>query len=494
LSIPEQPKPAEAQLAFFALFPSIMLPMFLGIMDQTIVSTALPAIAASLGNVERIAWVVVAYLIANAIAAPVYGRLGDAFGRRRLLIVSLFVSMTGSLLCALSVSIEMLVAARVLQGLGGGGLISLSQALIGQSVAPRERARYQGYIAAVAVCASTIGPVVGGVLTEFFGWRSIFLVNIPLGLIAVVLLLRLPRGTPSPEKFKFDWLGMVLFASFIWSLLVLVEALRGAGAANIGLSIALGVAALVSLTLLYFREKSIPQPLLPITLLQNPSIWRADALAMAHGALFVSLIAFVPIYLRAVHAASAAEIGVMMIPMTAGVGFGGFVVGQFVSRTGRTAIFPSFGLMIVGAMMLFLSFYGSSLSAVQLSWYLGVLSIFLGTVMGVVQVTVQSEAGTKLLGAASASVAVSRSLGAALGTAIVGAVLFSAVAATGVQVAGPLEAVLQGSATALAGLSTSAEAEIRQAVATGFESVFLVIFGFSVIGAALSWSIPRRMI
>ena len=470
-----------------------MLPMFLGIMDQTIVSTALPAIAASLGNVERIAWVVVAYLIANAIAAPVYGRLGDAFGRRRLLIVSLFVSMTGSLLCALSVSIEMLVAARVMQGLGGGGLISLSQALIGQSVAPRERAKYQGYIAAVAVCASTIGPVIGGVLTEFFGWRSIFLVNIPLGLVAVLLLLRLPSGTPSPEKFRFDWLGMVLFAGFIWSLLVLVEALRSVEG-GFGLSLALGAMALLSLTLLYFREKSTPHPLLPITLLQNPSIWRADALAMAHGALFVSLVAFVPIYLRAVHAASAAEIGLLMIPMTAGVGFGGFVVGQFVSRTGRTAIFPSLGLMIVGAMMLFLSIYGSLLSAVQFAWYLGALAIFLGTVMGVVQVTVQSEAGTKLLGAAAASVAVSRSLGAALGTAIVGAVLFAAVAATGAQIEGPLQAVLQGSATALAGLSPTAEAEIREAVAIGFESVFLVIFGFAVIGAALSWSIPRRTI
>jgi EmrB/QacA subfamily drug resistance transporter len=494
LSIPEQQNSQRPQVAFLALFPSIMLPMFLGIMDQTIVSTALPAIAASLGNVELIAWIVVAYLIANAIAAPVYGRLGDAFGRRRLLLVSLFVSMTGSALCAFAVSIEMLIAARVIQGFGGGGLISLSQALIGQTVPPRERARYQGYIAAVAVCASTVGPVIGGLLTEFFGWRSIFLVNIPLGLLAVLLLLRLPAGVPAKEKFRFDWIGMILFASFVWSLLVLVEALRGTGLGDLRLASFLALVTAVSAILLYWREKTAAHPLLPITLLQNPSIWRADALAMAHGALFVSLIAFIPIYLRAVHAASAAEIGFLMLPMTAGVGFGGFVVGQFVSRTGRTAIFPSLGLMVVGAMMLYLSFYGAALTKVQLSWYLGAISIFLGTVMGVVQVTVQSEAGAKLLGSAAASVAVSRSLGAALGTAIVGAVLFAAVAATGVQVAGPLEAVLQGSATALAGLSPAVEAEIRSAVATGFESVFLVIFGFSVIGAVLSWSIPRRMI
>ena len=319
--------------------------------------------------------------------------------------------MTGSTLCALAVSTEMLIAARVLQGLGGGGLISLSQALIGQSVPPRERAQYQGYIAAVAVIASTVGPVIGGLLTEFFGWRSIFLFNIPFGLVAILLLLRLPPGTGQKEPFRFDWLGLILFATFVWSTLILVEALRGRGPQTLGVSAILVLIAITAMIGLYIREKRTAQPLLPVTLLENPSIWRADALAMSHGALFVSLIAFVPIYLRAVHGASAAEIGLMMLPMTAGVGFGGFVVGQVVSKTGRTAIFPSLGLMIVGAMLLFLAFFAPLLSMVQFSWYLGALSVFLGTVMGVVQVTVQSEAGKKMLGAAAASVAVARSFG-----------------------------------------------------------------------------------
>ncbi|MGY6570533.1 MAG: MFS transporter [Salinarimonas sp.] len=497
---PEQPSggsteaPGSARASFLALFPSIMLPMFLGILDQTIVATALPAIAADLGNVELIAWIVVAYLIATATAAPVYGRLGDAFGRRKLLIISLMVAMTGSALCAFAVSTEMLIAARVLQGLGGGGLISLSQALIGQSVPPRERAQYQGYISAVAVIASTVGPVIGGLLTEFLGWRAIFFFNIPFGLLAIALLMRLPPGTGQKEPFRFDWLGLILFASFVWSTLILVEALRGHGPGSLGISAMLVVIAVVAMIALYLREKRVQQPLLPVTLLENPSIWRADALAMSHGALFVSLIAFVPIYLRAVHGASAAEIGLMMLPMTAGVGFGGFIVGQVVSKTGRTAIFPSLGLMIVGVMLLFLAFFAPLLSMLQFAWYLGALSVFLGTVMGVVQVTVQSEAGKKMLGAAAASVAVSRSFGAALGTAIVGAVLFAAVAATGVEVAGPLEAVLQGSETALAGIDARTEAEIRAAVSTGFRSVFLIIFVFSVIGSILSWTIPRRMI
>lgn len=172
-----------------------MLPMFLAVMDQTIVATALPAIAAEMGQVERSSWIVVSYLIAATIAAPVYGRLGDSFGRRRMMFVALSVFIVTSLLCALAPSMTLLAIARFLQGLGGGGLMTLSQALIGESIPPRERARYQGYLAAVAVTANTFGPVVGGFLTEHFGWRSIFFVSVPIGMLALALALRLPKRT-----------------------------------------------------------------------------------------------------------------------------------------------------------------------------------------------------------------------------------------------------------------------------------------------------------
>ncbi len=188
--------PARARSpAFLTVFPSIMLPMFLAVVDQTIVATALPAIAAATGEVERASWIVVAYLIAATIAAPIYGRLGDSFGRRRLMFVALAVFIARRSLCAACPTIELLTLARVLQGLGGGGLMTLSQALVGEAIPPRERARYQGYLAAVAVCANSFGPVAGGYLTEHFGWQSIFLVNVPIGLGAVALTWRLP----SPE-------------------------------------------------------------------------------------------------------------------------------------------------------------------------------------------------------------------------------------------------------------------------------------------------------
>ncbi len=178
-----EPKTPTGRL-FLTVFPSIMLPMFLAIVDQTIVATALPAMAASLGGVERVSWVVVAYLVAGTIAAPVYGQLRDVYGGKRMMFVALGIFLASSLLCAASASMEMLAFARVLQGLGGGGLMTLSQALIGETIPPRERARYQGYLAGIMVTSSTFGPVAGGLLTHYFGWRSVFLVNLPLGIIA----------------------------------------------------------------------------------------------------------------------------------------------------------------------------------------------------------------------------------------------------------------------------------------------------------------------
>lgn len=349
------------------VFPSIMLPMFIGIMDQTIVATALPTIAAKLGSVDLIAWVIAGYLIAAAIAAPVYGRLGDAFGRRRMLVIALTIAITGSALCALSLSIEMLIAARLIQGVGGGGLVTLSHALIGQSVAPRDRARYQGYIATIAVTASSVGPVVGGLLTQNFGWQSIFVFNLPFLALGMALVFRLPQRTTPFESFRFDFPGLLLLALFVSSLLIFVQQTRQLGDMDVTFSTILAVIAAISLTLFFLREGRASNPLLPIPLLRNSNLWRCNLIAFSHGALFVSLISFIPLYMRAVRGASASEIGLFMVPMTIGVGVGSTIVGQFVGRTGRTAIFPSIGLPIATVLILLLALIADRLSIYQLS-------------------------------------------------------------------------------------------------------------------------------
>ena len=202
---PASPPP---KAKFRTIAPSIAFPMFLGMVGETIVATALPVIAASLGNIEQITWVVVAYLIAMAVTAPVYGRLGDAFGRRHMMVVALSISLVGSILCALSTSMGMLIAARVFQGIGGGGLVSLSQALVSQSVQPRDRMRFHGYIAAFGFSASALGPVIGGILTDSFGWQSVFLFNLPSAILGILLVFRVPARTTPFEPFRFDFPGL----------------------------------------------------------------------------------------------------------------------------------------------------------------------------------------------------------------------------------------------------------------------------------------------
>src|SRR5450631_3403802 len=269
---------------FFAVFPSIMLPMFLAVLDQTIVATALPSIAAATGEVARASWIVVSYLVASTIAAPIYGRLGDAFGRRRLMFVALAVFIVASALCAASTSIVLLTLARLLQGLGGGGLMTLSQALVGEAFPPRERARYQGYLAAVAVCANTFGPVAGGYLTEHFGWQSVFLINIPVGLLAVWLTRKLENRIPDKSGWVPDPKGLLFFALFVTTSLLALEQAQHMELAAMPAAGGLLVIGLIAVALLVRQESRAPSPLIPLALLRRPTIWRSDALAACHGA------------------------------------------------------------------------------------------------------------------------------------------------------------------------------------------------------------------
>ena len=340
------PDPASTTKLFFTIFPSIMLPMFLAVADQTIVATALPAIAGSLGDVEQITWIVISYLIATTIAAPIYGRFGDVFGRRRLMYIGLFIFMAASVLCALAPSVVLLSFARLLQGLGGGGLMTSSQALIGETIPPRERGRYQGYLAAVIVSSSTFGPVAGGYLTQHFGWQSVFLVNLPIGLVAALLMLRLPARRALDEPWNFDALGLVLFVLFVGPTLLAIELSQRLDASLAPAILGLAVCAIGALILLVRQERRAASPLLPISLLSKTAIWLSDALAACHGAALVSLITFLPLYLRVVRGASASESGFLLLPLTAGIGFGALVTGRFVSMTGHTFVFPSFGLIV----------------------------------------------------------------------------------------------------------------------------------------------------
>ncbi len=482
---------------FFAVFPSIMLPMFLAAIDQTIVATALPAIAADLGDVERVSWVVVSYLVAATIAAPVYGRLGDLIGRRRLMFVALAIFVTASGLCALAPSVLALVGARLLQGLGGGGLMTLSQALVGESVPPRERGRYQGYLATVFVCSSTFGPVAGGWLTQHYGWPSIFLVNLPLGAAALAITTRLPERPPAAPvsgRLHFDFLGVALFAGFIAPMLLALEQAQRFRISALPAALALGTVAAASLALLLRHERRSPLPLLPMKLLAQGGIWRSNALAACLGAHLVSLITFLPIYLQVARGAEPSLTGVMLLPLTMLIAVGSMLTGRMVSRTGRGAAFPTFGMPVVCVLVVALALLSPQLSLGQLPFLYGAIAVFSGTAMPVVQTTVQYVAGPKQLGAAAASVQFSRSVGAAMGTAITGAVLFATLAATDPAAAHLFGAIIEEGPAALAALPKARAAVVEGEIAHAFRAAFLCIACFSALGAAMAASIPVRRI
>jgi EmrB/QacA subfamily drug resistance transporter len=478
--------------AVLTVLPSIMLPMFLAVVDQTIVATALPVIGASTGNVQRVSWIVIGYLIASTIAAPAYGRLGDAFGRRRLMFVALAIFIVASVLCAVSPTIEWLTAARVVQGLGGGGLMTLAQALIGETVPPRERGRYQGYLAAVAVCANTFGPVAGGYLTERLGWPSIFLINVPIGIMALLLARTLPTKPLQRATWRPDPIGLLLFTTLIATSLIALEQAQQFEASALPVIAALFAAAALALVLLVLQESRAPSPFIPFTLLRQPVIWRSDALVACHGAALVSLIIFLPVYLEVVRGQSPGETGLLLIPITIGIGAGSLITGRLVTKTRLTNIFPAIGLPLVTAAVVFLGFRIDEITTTTLVALLIWIGLFMGTVMGVVQVVVQSASGLQRLGEAAASVQISRSMGAAFGTAIIATVLFAALSIKHPETARVFAAMMEHGAHAASSSSqqTLLHAEISQA----FRIVFWSIAGFTALGSLLAFSIPLRRI
>lgn len=477
---------------FAELFPSIMLPMFLAIVDQTIVAAALPAIASSLGSVDRVSWIVVAYLLSTTIAAPVYGQLRDVAGSRKMMLIALAVFMGSSLLCAASTSVEMLSFARVLQGFGGGGLMTLSQALIGETIPPRERARYQGYLAAVAVTSSTFGPVMGGFLAQHFGWRSIFLVNIPIGLIAVALVIR-AKARPVPKvDWEVDVRGIVYFVFFIVPVLLGVEVTQRLTTGAFVQAFLLLLLGITSLALLLRHERRAMFPLLQMELLKRPAIWRSGLLVICHAAALVALVTWLPIFFRVRFGTSASESGMMLLPFMFGIGIGSMTTGQMVSRTGLTMIFPSVGLVIVVVLLQILSLWAGRLGIPAILILLLLLGLAMGTVMSVMQVTVQRAAGTTMLGAASASVQFSRSVGAAVGTALVGAVLFVALAVSDPVVAGLFRSMITDGPSVIAALTVEHRAVVSAEIAMAFGAAFATISAFSALAMLLAWTHPER--
>jgi len=426
---PSAARPASVSRAeFLNLFFAVFLPMFMAAVDQTLLATATPAIAASLGGLRDTSWIVVGYLLASATIVPVYGWLGDLRGRRDMLLGALGVFTLGSAACGLAQTLPQLVGARVLQGLGGGGLMVLSQALIGELVPPRERPRFQGYFAMMFTSASIGGPVLGGIIVSQVSWRWLFFANLPLAAIAAWRLSRLPRGdTHRRAGGSADWPGHALFAIGAVSLLFWFTSVGHRFAWDSLLSAALVAMSVLALGILYWHEKRHASPFLPVDLLRDRTIGLSSVVVLLFAACLFSIVFFLPIYLQLGHRVSVQYSGWLLLPVTGGMVTAAVTSAQILRRTGRPRWIPVLGMSCAASALLLLGILPGHMPIIIGLGFLCGLGF--GCVMPTIQVTVQTVAGRERLGMVMALNGLARSTGGAAGAALFGAVVFALIPA-----------------------------------------------------------------
>jgi EmrB/QacA subfamily drug resistance transporter len=478
--------------AFLRVFPGVMVAMFLAAADQTILASALPTIASSFGGLADLSWVVVAYLLTATIGAPLYGHLGDRFGRRRMMLVALGIFTAASLACALAPTLLTLIAARALQGLGGGGLMTLAQSLIGEHVSPRERGRFSGYFATVFALASTSGPVLGAHLTEHFSWRAVFLINLPLGLIAALLALRIPL-TPMPPRARFrpDIVGALLFCVATPTLLYVLTSGGQRLAWTSPTLLLLAVTAVLGFVLLGWWERRAADPVIPIRFLRVPAIARSDAVVVCFGATLFSTILYLPLYLQLGRGLRIGQSGLLLLPITLSMVVTSAIVGQLITRTGRVNIFPKLGLSIATLAFLLLAASVANAPTPAVLGLTMLVGVGLGMVMPPTQVTVQFVAGRDSLGAATASISLSRSIGGAIGAAITGSVLFALIGDTSGAQSGLLRHAIEGGPAAIGLLSADERLVLAAHLDGAYRAVFVLLATITACGALIASTIPR---
>ena len=485
------------------VFSGLMAGMFLAALDQTIVSTALPTIVGELGGLEYYSWVVTAYLLTGTITPPLFGKLGDIYGRPVTFQVSVVIFLLGSLLAGLAPGMVELVLARGVQGVGAGGLITLTFAVIGDIVSPRQRGRYIGLMASTWGIASVIGPLTGGFIVDNVSWRWVFLINLPIGAAAFAITSSVLRLPVVRRPHRIDVEGAFLLIAGVSSLLLTLVWGGTKYPWGSPVIVGLGVGGTVLLAAFVAWESRVAEPILPLRLFQDPIFSVSSALGFLTGCGLFGSVIFLPLFLQVVSGVSATDSGLLLLPLTAGVVIGSIGSGRIISRTGRYRGWPIGGLALASVGMALLTLMRAETPLAASSLYMIILGLGVGATMQVTILVVQNSVEHRDLGVATGAVQFFRQMGGAFGVAAFGAVMNHRLATdlperiparALAEVGGEIGALLS-SPEAIRALPPVVAAGVAAAVESAIHAVFVWAVPPMVLGFGLAWflrEIPLR--
>ncbi len=479
-------EPAMTHRQILVVFSGLMLGLFLAALDQSVVSTALPTIAGDFHGLNRLTWVVTAYLLTSTASAPLYGKISDLYGRKRIFQFAIVVFLGASALAGLSQNMNELIIFRGLQGLGAGGLMVLAMSIVGDIVPPSERGRYQGYFGAVFGVSSVAGPLIGGFLVESISWRWIFYINLPIGAAALVVTSIVLKDRGERRQHAIDYFGALLLVAGV-SALLLVTTLGGSpsgygypwGSWQIITMIVAGVTLIAAFI---FREMRAPEPIVPMHLFRKRVFTASNAAGFVIGVAMFGAIIYLPVYLQVVKGVSPTISGLELLPLMVGILGASISAGQIITRRGRYKMFPVAGTAITTVAMGLLTFLSATSSYLEISAFLFIMGIGMGLVMQVLVLAVQNGVDYKDLGTATSLSNFFRSMGGAFGTAILGAVLtdrldgnlLAALPAAARPHIGQISRLIVGSPKSLKLLPAPIHTAAIQAYVHSIDTVFIV--------------------